>query len=85
MFQAKAVPLDEMVLENLHMVFQLLIAGYCFNSLSSVCPTVHSVWTSQAFADTSVCPIGYGFKGLWTDPAPMAVATGAAVEQVNVT
>ena len=41
-------------------------------------------WTSQAFADTSVSPIRHGFKGLRTDPAQMAVATGTIIEHVDV-
>jgi hypothetical protein len=43
-----------------------------------------SDWTSQPFADTSVSPIRHGFKGLRTDPAQMAVATGAIIERVDV-
>ena len=41
-------------------------------------------WTSQPFAETSVSPIRHRFKCFRTDPAQMAVSTGAIVEHFDV-
>jgi len=42
------------------------------------------VWTSQGFVDTSLRIVRHGFKGLWTNPVQMAVATDAIIEHVDV-
>lgn len=42
------------------------------------------MWTSQPFADTSLCPNRNCFTGLRTDPAEMAVSPSAIIEQFDV-
>ena len=41
-------------------------------------------WTSQNFVDTPLRPVRHGFKRLRTDPAQMAVSTGAILEHFDV-
>ena len=41
-------------------------------------------WTSLTFVDTSLSPVRHGFKRHWTDPAQVAVSTGAIIEHFDV-
>ena len=41
-------------------------------------------WTPQTFVDTPLRPVRHGFKRLRTDPAQMAVSTGAIAQHLDI-